>query len=92
MCLRRNVGTRVSLWPSKSKEAPEAARDLFWQSGTDWAVRRGPWKLIGKGKEALVLVNLSTDIGESDNRLTCEPGLVAELMKAHTQWTRSLNN
>lgn len=67
-------------------------RDLHWQSGDAWAVRRGPWKLMGERYKPVSLVNLQKDIGETDNLLGREPARVDELMKSHEQWVKSLGD
>lgn len=69
---------------------PAVPRDLHWQSGNDWAVRRGPWKLTGERRKPVSLVNLQKDRGETENLLAQEPERAAELLKAHTQWAKSL--
>jgi hypothetical protein len=70
----------------------EQSREHFWQSGTDWTVRLGPWKLMGQRKKLLSLVNLSRNIGEADNLLTPELERAEQLMKAHAQWVKSLHD
>ncbi len=82
----------VDILPLLKSARTEAPRVLHWQSGDDWAVRRGAWKLIGQGLKPLTLVNLHNDIGETDNLLAREPALAEELRKAHTQWAKSLKN
>ena len=67
-------------------EKEDAARVLHWSCADAWAVRQGPWKLMGKGKQALTLLNLETDIREQDNRLKDFPERVGEMMALHTQW------
>lgn len=67
-------------------------RDLHWQSGDDWAVRSGSWKLMGQRSKPATLVNLQNDIGEADNLLAREPARAAELMKAHQSWVKSLRD
>ena len=72
---------------------PSAAqRDLHWQSGDTWAVRSGPWKLMGKRNQPTSLVNLQNDIGESNNLLASESARANELMRSHLQWAKSLGN
>jgi len=71
---------------------PDMQRDLHWQSGEDWVVRRGPWKLTGERHKPLSLVNLDKDIGETNNLLERDPARVDELMKAHAQWITALGN
>lgn len=67
-------------------------RALHWLSGDSWAVRKGAWKLIGKDKNALTLVNLETDLGEKINRLKEQPELVDELTKLHRQWIEAVGS
>jgi arylsulfatase A-like enzyme len=80
----------TDLAPIFKGTTPAAPRDLHWQSGTDWAIRRGPWKLTGSRRKPTSLVNLKTDRTESENLLTREPERAAELLNAHTQWAKSL--
>jgi arylsulfatase A-like enzyme len=70
----------------------EQSRELFWQSGTEWTVRLGPWKLTGQRKNLLSLVNLSRNIGEADNLLTPKTERAEQLMKAHAQWVKFLHD
>lgn len=67
-------------------------RDLHWQSGHDWAVRSGPWKLMGRRNKPTSLVNLKTDIAEADNLLAREPAQADTLLKVHRQWLKSLGD
>jgi len=53
-------------------------------------VRKGPWKLIGKGKSPRTLVNLTKDIAEKQNHLKDQPESVKELMRLHVQWIESV--
>ncbi len=69
---------------------PSAPRDLHWQSGDDWAIRRGPWKLTGDRRKPVSLVNLQNDRGETENLIARESERAAELLKAHAQWANSL--
>jgi arylsulfatase A-like enzyme len=65
-------------------------RDLHWQSGDAWAVRRGSWKLTGERDKPLALMNLQKDIGEADNLLGRESARAEELLKAHAQWAQAV--
>ncbi len=67
-------------------------RDLHWLFGDSWAVRKGPWKLMGEGKKPSTLVNLEKDLEENHNLIKDQPGLVEELMKQHQQWIGSVGN
>jgi arylsulfatase A-like enzyme len=68
------------------------ARELHWQFGAAWAVRQGPWKLIGNGDKATTLVNLESDLGEQDNRIKDQPELAGALMKRHRQWVAEVGD
>jgi hypothetical protein len=59
---------------------------MYWLFGDAWAVRRGPWKLIGKGGDVQTLVNLDKDLAEKNNLIKERPDLADELMKLHRQW------
>ena len=67
-------------------------RALHWLFGDSWAVRKGAWKLTGKDKKALTLVNLEADLGEKINRLKEQPELVDELTKLHRQWIEAVGS
>lgn len=76
---------------------------VYWQVGTysdnrsQWAVRKGSWKLIGnviepnKGNKKmdlpdLFLVNLDKDVSETNNVADQNPEKLAELLKIHQDW------
>ena len=67
-------------------------RDLHWLFGDSWAVRKGPWKLIGEGTTSHTLVNLDKDLEEKVNLIKDQPALVDELLKLHQQWIESVGN
>lgn len=69
-------------------KAPE--RTLHWRFGEEWAVRRGKWKLLGEGTNALALVNLEKDIEEKKNQIHAQAEIGSELMKLHQQWTEEV--
>jgi arylsulfatase A-like enzyme len=75
--------------PVLKGEPSDVTRDLHWQSGDAWAVRRGAWKLMGQKDKPSSLVNLHNDIAEADNLLGREPARAEELMAAHTEWVQS---
>jgi arylsulfatase A-like enzyme len=64
-------------------------RNLHWRFGDAWAVRRGPWKLLGQGATPRTLVNLADDLTEKTNRLEAEPVRVQELLQLHRHWSES---
>lgn len=82
----------TDIMPRMKEDSKSTDRILHWLHGDSWAVRKGAWKLIGKGKDAFTLVNLENDMEEKTNHLKQEPELVAELMKLHQQWIESVGN
>ena len=60
---------------------------LFWRSGPNAAVRKGPWKLL-LGKGLTRLYNVAKDPSESKDRAGAKPEVVEELKKAFEQWTK----
>lgn len=84
-------------------------RQFHWQSGRglegqpQWAVREGPWKLIGNpndtSKQAPLtksdrrfLVNLNDDVGETRNIADRHPEVVRRLEAAHDAWLTDVNS
>jgi len=73
----------------------ESPHELYhWQSGNQWAVRSGEWKLVGtvaKGtsgrKTELFLSNMKQDTTETKNIAQDHPGITEELVAAHKEWT-----
>jgi arylsulfatase A-like enzyme len=82
----------VDVMPLLKGDARMSDRVLYWMFGEKWAVRRGEWKLIGKGVEALTLVNLENDLAEKNNLIKAKPELADELMKLHRQWIAEVGN
>lgn len=82
----------TDLMPLLKSEAAAIDRDLHWLFGDAWAVRRGPWKLIGRREAALSLVNLEDDLAETANHLEREPARVERLLTLHREWIGSLGN
>lgn len=72
-------------------EAPQQASphtSLHWAWAQGWAVREGPWKLIGNGEKARELVNLDDPMPERINHLERQPDRAASLLKQHKEWLR----
>lgn len=65
-------------------------RVLHWLHDGAWAVRRGAWKLTGKGDKALTLVDLGKDLGERNNLIEQEAALAEELLDLHRKWAGSV--
>ncbi|HET8737978.1 MAG TPA: sulfatase-like hydrolase/transferase, partial [Pricia sp.] len=98
-----------SLMPIILDEKGESEHDVVhWQLGgyddrtAQWAVRKGPWKLIGnvrepQGKEGqkadlpkLFLVNLDNDISEQNNLAASHPKKLDALLELHKTWLISV--
>ncbi len=65
-------------------------RDLFWRMGEEWAVRRGPWKLVGLGA-SMQLFNLDDDIGERKDVAAQNPEQVGSLHASLKAWERDVD-
>jgi arylsulfatase A len=78
----------------ESAAGPSPHKAFHWQSGRQWAVRQGDWKLVAtanaKKPEAqpeLFLSNLAQDATETQNSAREHPEVVRELSQLHRQWT-----
>lgn len=93
----------------QSADTPSPHEVFHWQlgrgvgGGPQWAVRQGPWKLIGHPRDTsgktplsesdkLFLVNLESDIAEANNVATQHAGIVARLTQLHEAWLMDLAN
>ena len=65
-------------------------RALFWRSGKEWAVRLGPWKLVGVDRGDMMLFNLEDNIGEQKDLAKERPGFVEELLAAYKDWEKDI--
>ncbi|MFM7179859.1 MAG: sulfatase [Verrucomicrobiales bacterium] len=71
---------------------------LCWRLGQQWAVRKGPWKLVrwhdrrDNDDESKMmepqLFNLAEDIGETQDRMASEPDIARELQAAYDNWNK----
>ena len=86
-----------SLLPIIQSAEAESPHEVFhWQSGKQWAVREGDWKLIVnprdtkgdflEGDDAAFLSNLATDISERTNFAARHPDVVERLTRLHEEW------
>lgn len=87
-----------SLGAVLQEESATPHKAFFWKMGRQWAVRQGPWKLIGNPrdpaekfpldpeKDALFLVNLEQDLSELENLTGRYPEKVEELKKIYLDW------
>jgi arylsulfatase A len=80
----------IDLMPLLTDPAKKNDRVLHWLFGDSWAVRKGAWKLMGKGNNAQNLVNLEKDLPEKHNRLKDMPELVVELSTLHREWIKAV--
>ncbi len=87
--------------PMAAQQAKSQHQAIYWSSAGQLAVRRGPWKLVEKGKDydgtekgnqpltgddALFLSNLDEDPGERRNRRHDQPAMTDELSSMAHQW------
>ena len=72
----------------KGQTMPE--RDLFWRKGKEWAVRRGPWKLVRDEKGEIMLFNLDEDLAEQKNLAKEKPERVEQLLTAYKEWENDI--
>jgi arylsulfatase A-like enzyme len=96
----------VSLVPViESADAPSPHGLVHWQVGNGakamWAVRDGPWKLLGHPRDTAVvqdapklpelwLSNVETNPGEREDLSAKHPDIVERLKKAHDDWRASV--
>jgi arylsulfatase A-like enzyme len=80
----------MDLMPLFRNESVKIDRVLHWLFGDSWAVREGPWKLMGRGESALTLVNLADDLAENGNCLGEQPERAARLVQLHRQWIEAV--
>ena len=79
-----------TLTPVLFEGLPMPERTLFWRRGKDWAVRRGPWKLVGNDKGKIMLFNLENDIGEQKDLAREKLDLVEELLAFYKEWEKDV--
>ena len=81
-----------------SENTPSPHESLYWQSGNQWVVRRGNWKLYGNPQDPststpipekdarLFLSNLEDDPGERTNLAEQRKEIVGELLTLQKQY------
>ncbi len=74
----------------KDPKAKSHHKIMHWAWGNGWAVRKGDWKLIGRGDKANFLGNLSDEEPEMENYLKKEPKIAAELQNLHDEWAKEV--
>ena len=87
----------------RSQEAATQHHALHWQLDDQWAVREGPWKLIGNPRDTsgkapitaadkLFLSNLDADVSEMKNLAEERPEIVVRLSKLHDEWVEDVKD
>jgi hypothetical protein len=64
---------------------------LFWRYTSNWAVRRGDWKLTRILTEPVALYNIANDLGETTDVQSQNPTIIAELLREFTYWEANLD-
>lgn len=82
----------VNLMPFLTGQHPGAPHStLCWEYGTQWAIRKGQWKLTyASDRPTLGLYDLSQDIGEKNNVSASQPDRVQRLRAEWQAWRTSL--
>ncbi|MHC4400821.1 MAG: sulfatase-like hydrolase/transferase [Planctomycetota bacterium] len=70
----------------RSADAPSPHKVMHWGWAAGWAVREGPWKLIGRKDQAQQLVNLDDPEPEAVNHINEKPETVRRLKRLHDEW------
>ncbi len=78
-----------SLLPLLRGDAVQHHETLYWDTGSDWAVRRGDWKLHF-GRRKLELINLGQDPSETTDVSEQHPEKVRELEEAYQRWSAEM--
>jgi arylsulfatase A-like enzyme len=80
----------IDLVPLLAGATPSGPRELHWLFDGAWAVREGPWKLIGRDETPEMLVNLADDLAEETNRMAMEPERTEKLLMLHQRWAAAV--
>ena len=76
----------MDVWPLiNGRVANPPARTIYWKFGGGFAIRRGDWKLIVRGRGKAELFNLAEDPYEKTNLATRHSDRVAELKTLLTE-------
>lgn len=70
----------------RSAHAPTHHKVMHWQWNVQWAVRQGPWKLIGLKDRKRWLGNLDDEKPEAKNYLQQTPDVAKRLHELHDEW------
>ncbi|MHC4506815.1 MAG: sulfatase-like hydrolase/transferase, partial [Planctomycetota bacterium] len=74
----------------KSADAPTHHKVMHWQWQSKWAVREGPWKLIGRSRKPEFLGSLDDPRPETKNYIKEKPDIAARLKKLHDEWAKDV--
>jgi len=79
----------------ESNEAASPHPVLHWQTGNQWSVRDGDWKLLTNAQgldlaDKTFLVNLAADVGETKNLAADHPEIVSRLKAMHEAWAKEV--
>ncbi|MCL2622920.1 MAG: sulfatase, partial [Planctomycetaceae bacterium] len=95
-------GKNIAACITDNASSPHHA--LYWQSGNQWAVRKGDWKLYGNPQDPstskpmpeqdakLFLANLQDDPGERNNLVEQRKDIVEELLAVRKQYEERIGN
>jgi arylsulfatase A len=72
----------------ESTDAQTQYQQMHWGWSAIWAVREGPWKLLGNRDNVQQLVSLDDDQPERKNYLKEKPKLAKRLHELHLQWVK----
>ena len=73
-----------------SADEPSHNKVMHWQWFNGWAIRKGDWKLIGRGGKASFLGNVNDAQPERKNYQREKSEVVGKLMKLHLEWAKEM--
>lgn len=76
----------TDLMPILKQEGDINSRSIHWKHGEAWAVRQGPWKLIGQGRKTIALVHVVDDPSETTNHIEQKRDLIPSMRRLHEKW------
>jgi hypothetical protein len=86
----------ISILPVLLEGKKLPGRTVFWRTGGEIAARKGPWKLLMRGKKEtrygfVGLFNLDDDIGEANNLIESKPKMAAALKAELASWEKDVS-
>jgi len=89
-------GKNILKWISKNPKKEKLHNELVWDTGNEWAIRKGDWKLHMVKKDnhyrsihlnaGTYLYNLTKDPGEKNNLVQDFPKKTKELTHVYNSW------